>query len=146
MGGVVVGRSARPKPVEGGHVAVTVGGLIGALAGASVGWELFPLLAVEGDPNIGAANLAIGLMALVLMVGGGLTVGALVGIGVALRVTGHRGIAATVAASVALAVAVGAFLAELAAPLVVAAPLMAAVPAAARWLVIAVVRRRARGS
>jgi hypothetical protein len=87
MGGVVVGRSAPPRPVEGGHVAVTVGGLIGALAGASVGWELFPLLAVEGDPNIGAANLAIVLMALVL-----------------------------------------------------------AVPAAARWLVIAVVRRRAHSS
>jgi hypothetical protein len=69
----------------------------------------------------------------------------LVGISVALRVTGHRGISVTVAATVALAVAVGAFLAELAAPLVVAAPLMVAVPAAARWLVNAVVRRRARG-
>jgi hypothetical protein len=125
---------------------VTGGELIGAIAGASVGWELFALLDVEGDPHIGAANLAFGLLMLLVMVGGGLTVGALVGMSVALRVTGHRGISATVASTVALAAAVGAFLAELAAPLIVAAPLMAAVPAAARWLVIAVVRRRARGS
>jgi hypothetical protein len=140
---MMAGLTAPPRTVDGGYLAATVGGLFGAATGAWVGWELLPLLELEGDPNLGPANLAIGLAMLWLMVGAGLTVGASVGIGGALRVAGHRGIAATVAATVALAVVVGALLVYLSAPLAVAAPLLAGVPAAARWLVIATVRRRA---
>jgi hypothetical protein len=104
------------------------------------------MLDLQGDPELGPANLALGLAILFLMLGGGITVGALVGVGVALRAAGHRGIVATVTATTALAVAVGALLAYLEAPLAVAAPLLAGVPAAGRWLVIATVRRRAPGS
>jgi hypothetical protein len=143
---LVAALTAPPRTVDGGYLAATVGGPTGAASGAWVGWEMVLLLDLEGDPNLGPAHLAFGLARLSLVVGGGMAVGALVGVSVALRVVDHRGIVATVAATVALAAAVGALLVYLAAPLAVAAPLLAGVPAAARLLVIATVRRRARGS
>lgn len=125
-----------------GYLAATVGGLTGAAAGAGAAWLVFPLVDLEGDPDLGAANLVVGLALLFFVVIGGLTVGALVGIGVALRVAGHCGIAATLVTTVVLVALVGALLLFLAAPLVVSAPLLAGVPAAARWVVIAIVHRR----
>lgn len=129
-----------------GYLAATVGGLTGAAAGGGVAWLLFPLVSLDGDPDLGPANLAVGLALLFVVVVGGLTVGALGGVGVALRVAGHRGIAATLATTVVLVALVGALLVFLATPLAVAAPLLAGVPAAARWVVIAVVRRRTGSS
>jgi membrane-bound metal-dependent hydrolase YbcI (DUF457 family) len=71
-----------------------------------------------------------------------MTVGALAGIGVALRVAGHRGIAVTIAVAAAMAVVLGALLTYLSAPPVVAAPLLVGIAPVARWLVIQAVRRR----
>jgi hypothetical protein len=142
IGGVVAGLTALPRPVESGYIAATIGGLVGAAACAWIGWELVPLLGVEGDRDLGPANLAFGLAVLLLMVGGGMIIGGLVGIGLGLRVAGHRGIAATVGVAAALTAVLGALLIYLAVPLAVAAPLLAVVPAAARWLVTAIVRRR----
>lgn len=120
--------------------------MLGAAVGAWIGWLLLPLLGVEGDPDLGAANLAIGLAVLMFMVGGGMMVGGLVGIGVGLRIGGHRAIAATVVVAAVAAAAVGTLLIVAAAPLAVAVPLLAGVPAGARWLVVAGARRRTHRS
>lgn len=136
------GSPATSGTVEGGYLAATVGGSFGAACGAWVGWLLVPLIEMEGDPSLGPANLAVGLVLLLIMVGGGMTVGALAGIGVALRVAGHRGIALTMVVAASLAGVLGALLVYLSAPPVVAVPLLVGIVAVARWLVIQAVRRR----
>lgn len=119
-----------------GCVAATVGGLAGAAVGAQVGWVLWPSMMAEGDPSLGAANLALGLAVMWLTLVVAVVGGALVGVGVALRMAGHRRIVATVAATAALVVPVGVLLAYLAAPAPLAGALLAGVPAAARGLVV----------
>ena len=131
---------------SGGYLAGTVGGLIGATLGAWIGWLLLPLLELKGDPDLGAANLAIGLAVLLFVVGGGMIVGELAGIGVGLRIGGHRAIAATLAVAALGAACVGTLLIVAAAPLAVAVPLLAGVPAGARWLVLASTRRHSHGN
>jgi hypothetical protein len=58
---VVARLAALPRSVVGGYLAATVGGLTGAASGAWVGWQLLPLLDLQGDPNLGPANVALGL-------------------------------------------------------------------------------------